>query len=109
MVNAVCFLLFLVLAVSCISGLIAQQVFLSRLRRLHHATWEHLGRPVIFLNSGLLNTVGFLRFMWKREYESLPDVGTVRFARFLRAFLLFYFVLFGIIVLVFFLTIPQVR
>jgi hypothetical protein len=106
MMNAVYFALFLVLMVSCIGGLITQQIFLSRLRRLHHSTWEHLGRPVIFLNSGMLNTLGFLRFMWRREYESLPDAGTVRFARFLRGFLFFYFVLFLFTVVVFFLTTP---
>ncbi|MEY2563214.1 MAG: hypothetical protein QOH88_1407 [Verrucomicrobiota bacterium] len=107
--NTLYFVLFLVLTVSCIGGLVSQQVFLSRLRRLHHSTWEHLGRPVIFLNSGMLNTAGFLRFMWRREYESLPDAGTVAFARFLRAFLIFYFVLFGLTILVFFSTMRSVK
>ena len=109
MVNTLYFALFLVLMVSCIGGLVTQQVFLSRLRRLHHATWEHLGRPVIFLNSGMLNTIGFLRFMWRREYEGLPDSGTVAFGRFLRAFLIFYFVLFGLTVFVFFFTMRTAR
>ena len=103
--DAIYLALFLVLAVSCLTGLVTQQMFLSRLRRLHHDTWEHLGRPVIFLNSGFLNTKDFLCFMWRREYEALPDAETVRFGRFLRAFLLFYFVLFGFTGLVFLLTI----
>jgi hypothetical protein len=76
---------------------------------LHHDTWEHLGRPVIFLNSGILNTFEFLRFMWRRKYESLPDAGTVRFGRFLRGFLLFYFVLFLLTGVVFFLTTRAMR
>ena len=109
MVDAAYFALFAVLMVSCVGGLITQQVFLSRLRRLHHSTWEHLGRPVVFLNSGMLNTIGFLRFMWRREFESLPDAGTVKFARFLRAFLLFYFALFGFTVLFFLLTMRSAR
>jgi hypothetical protein len=33
------------LFVSCIGGLITQQIFLSRLRRLHTVTWDQLGKP----------------------------------------------------------------
>jgi hypothetical protein len=100
-VNPLALALWFILMVSCIGGLVTQQVFFSRLRRLHHSTWEHLGRPVVFLNSGLLNTIGFLRFMWRRDYESLTDTGTLAFARFLRGFLLFYFALFAFTMLVF--------
>jgi hypothetical protein len=103
-VNALALVLFLILMVGSIGGLVSQQMFFSRLRRLHHSTWEHLGRPVMFLNSGMLNAIGFLRFMWRREYELLTDTGTVGFGRFFRAFLFFYFILFAFTVLVFFFS-----
>ena len=92
------------LFVSCISGMIIQQIFQSRLRKLHTATWDQLGKPVIFLNSGLLNTGRFIRFMWRRDYEALPDQKTVALGRFLRAFLIFYTILFAVIVVVFIMT-----
>ena len=99
--------LFVVLFVSAISGMIVQQVFMSRLRKLHTATWDQLGKPVIFLNSGFLNTCRLIRFMWRKDYEALPDQKTVALGRFLRAFLFFYTVLFAMIVVAFILTIKQ--
>lgn len=98
--------LFGLLFVSCISGMIVQQIFLSRLRKLHTATWDQLGRPVIFLNSGMLNTGRFIRFMWRRDYEALPDQKTVALGRFLRAFLIFYTILF-VLVVAFVLAVKQ--
>ena len=95
---------FVLLFVSCVGGLITQQVFYSRLRRLHTATWEQLGKPVIFLNAGMLSSIRFLKFLWHREYESLPDRKTVAFARFLRAYLIFYAALFALIILGLLLT-----
>ena len=88
------------LFLSCLGGMISQQFFLSRLRKLHPATWDELGKPVLFLNSGLLNSIRFIKFMWHRGYESLPDGKTVAFGRFLRAFLIFYTILFPVTVFV---------
>jgi hypothetical protein len=98
-VNTIFSVLFAILSVSCVTGLIAQQMFLFRLRRLHHETWTHLGRPI-----GFLNTADFLRFIWRREYESLSNFDTVRRGRFLRAFMLFYFILVGFTMLIFVIT-----
>ena len=92
-------ILFGILAISCIGGLITEQIFFSRLRRLHHPVWEQLGRPVVFLNSGFMNVLSFLRYMWRREYESLNDSGSVSLGRFLRGLFLFYFIYFGLFVL----------
>jgi hypothetical protein len=98
-------ILFALLFVSCISGLITQQIFLSRLRKLHTPTWDQLGKPVIFLNSGMLNTGRFIKFMWRRDYEALPDQKTVALGRFLRAFLIFYTILCLLTFISFFLVI----
>jgi hypothetical protein len=97
--------LFVVLFVSCVSGMIVQQVFTSRLRKLHTETWVQLGKPVIFLNSGFLNTCRFIRFMWRKDYEALPDKKTVALGRFLRAFLIVYTIFFVMLVVIFLVTV----
>ena len=100
-------ILFVLLFVSCLGGLITQQTFFSRLRKLHTSTWEELGKPVIFLNSGIPNAARFIKFMWNRSYESLPNQRTVAFGRFLRAFLIFYVTQFVLTVIAFLLVLKQ--
>lgn len=100
-------ILLALLLVSCILGMIVQQVFKSRLRKLHTTIWDQLGKPVIFLNSGLLNTGRFIRFMWRRDYERLPDQKTVALGRFLRAFLIYYTTLFAVLIVVLLLAVKQ--
>src|SRR5580693_4019832 len=90
---------FILLFVGCIGGMITQQIFYSRLRKLHTATWEKLGKPVIILNAGMLGSIQFIKFLWRRDYESLPDRKTVAFARFLRAYLICFASLFALIIL----------
>ena len=96
---------FVLLFAGCIGGMIAQQVFYSRLRKLHTATWEKLGKPVIILNNGTQNGMAFVKFMWRREYESLPDMKTIALGRFLRAYLLFYMIFFALMVIAFIFTV----
>jgi hypothetical protein len=79
--------------------------FSVRLRKLHAETWDQLGKPVVFLNSGMLNTIRFIRFMWHRSYESLPDEKTVAFGRFLRAFLIYYMILLLLCLVIAFLVV----
>jgi hypothetical protein len=100
---------FMLLFVGCIGGMIAQQIFYSRLRKLHTATWEKLGKPVIILNAGMLGSIQFIKFLWRREYESLPDKKTVSFGRFLRAYLICYASLFALIILTLALTAKRHR
>ena len=81
--------LLIILLIAFVAGATIQQVFYSRLRRLHPSTWERLGRPVIFL-SKRENTMAFVRYMWRGGYESLDNRGSVVLGRFLRRFLIFY-------------------
>ena len=69
-------ILVMLLMVSGVTGLVTQQVFLSRLRKKHTRIWEQLGKPVIFPNSGLLNTIDLLRFLWRKNYESFDELMT---------------------------------
>jgi hypothetical protein len=97
--------LFGILGLITIGGMAIQQAFFSRLRKLHTGIWDQLGKPVIFLNNGTQNGMAFVKFMWRREYESLPDRKTVAFGRFLRAYLLFYMIFFTLMVIGFILTV----
>jgi len=58
-------------------------LLLLRLRRRHTGAWEALGRPT-WVNYYRSSTFSFLRFLWRREYRSLPDEQTIRFAAFVR-------------------------
>ena len=100
-------MLFVILALSCATGLIIMQVFFSRLKSRHNSVWVDLGRPVIFLNGGLMNTLGFMRYLWRRSYLSLGDERTIRIGAFLRSFLIFYFALLALTMLSFPLTIAR--
>ena len=94
---------FTLLAISFIVGITTQQVFLSRLRKIDRRVWESIGKTVVFLNSGLLNTIDLARFLWSRDYEKVPDQKTVALGRFLRGFYVFYFALLGLMILIFFI------
>ena len=100
-------ILFGLLAVACITGLVLQQVFYSRLRRSHPDIWAELGKPAVFANSGFANIARFQRFLWSRQYEDWPDLETVRLARILRGLYVVYFTLFAITIVVFMLALQK--
>ena len=57
------------------------KIFLSRLRRLHTATWIHLGEPAV-----LMTTFKFLGFLWRKDFNLLPDEKIVVVGRAARFF-----------------------
>jgi hypothetical protein len=87
--NTLCNILTFLFFLTGIGGAIAHQFFLSRLRKLHIRTWDQLGKPVVFLNFGILNIRRFAGFMWRKDYETLPDKKTVAFGGFLRTYFFF--------------------
>ena len=95
--------LVVILMVSGVIGFVVQQIFLSRLRKIHTGTQDQSGKPIIFVNRGKLNPIEYLRFIWRREYESLDNTKVVGLGRFLRGFLIFYFSLFGFMGVIFIL------
>jgi hypothetical protein len=60
---------------------VVMKIFLSRLHARHTATWEQLGEPVTFMP-----TSKFIKFLWRRDYNALPDDRLVVFGRSLRFF-----------------------
>jgi len=67
-------------------------VLLWRLRRRHPETWETLGCPSYIFGYRISESVAVLRFLWRREYRSLPDERSIRLAVFVRGFLIGSFV-----------------
>jgi hypothetical protein len=79
----------IVLSISCLVGLVTKQGFVSRLRTLDPGAWERLHRPRIF-TEWLFGSGAFMRFILKREYESLPDPKIVALGSYLRISLIVY-------------------
>jgi len=71
------------LSTTWIVGLVSKQLLITRLRALDPAMWNRLGRPRIF-PEWLLGSVAFMKFIWRRQYESLGDTDIARFGRQLR-------------------------
>jgi hypothetical protein len=99
--NALLPILLILLFTSCAAGLVLQHIFLSRLRSRHLQTWEALGRPTLFLNNSITNSLAVLRFLWRGDYRALGDREFARFACFLRGYMAAYFVLFVLFIVVF--------
>jgi hypothetical protein len=102
-------ILFVLLFVSCAVGIVLHHVFLSRLRSRHSQTWEVLGRPTLFLNNSIINSLAVLRFLWRRDYRTLGDDEFTRLAGFLRGYMVAYLVLFVVTVAVFITSIKNHR
>jgi hypothetical protein len=67
--------------VSLILEKIVTWVFLSRLRRLHITTLNQLGKPVT-----MMPTFKFFGFLWRKDYDLLPDEQLVVIGRPARLF-----------------------
>ena len=91
---------FVLLAVCCVTGLVTMQIFFSRLHRNYEAEWIQLGRPVVFLNSGMLNSFALMRYLWRKDYAKLSDAGINRLGNFLRSLIIFYLALFALVLVV---------
>ncbi len=98
-------LAFVALMVSCVAGLALHTRFLRELRLRHADIWESLGRPTLIMNNSISNGLAVLRFLWRRDYESIDDPEFVRLARRLRIFNIAHIALFLLIVLSFFMGI----
>ncbi len=91
--------MFALLALSTICWMIIQQAFFSRLSKIHPEVWEDLGRPALFFNSNMANGSAFLKYLWRRDYESLPDMQTVSLGRFLRWHLILHMIYFAVVLI----------
>jgi hypothetical protein len=75
---------------------------LRRLESKHKAVHESLGSPLLILNNRPRNNMLVLCWLWRRDFESLDDAGTVALATGVRTMLLCLAVGFGIVLLLFF-------
>ena len=65
------------------------KIFLSRLMRLHPAIWVKLGKPHV-----MMKTFKYFGYLWRKDFNSLPDDKIVVVGRAVRFFTLLQFVLF---------------
>jgi uncharacterized membrane protein YraQ (UPF0718 family) len=92
-------ILFFALMLAVIVGLVMQHFFLQEMRSHHPDVWESLGRPTLIRNNTISNGLAVLRFLWRKEYQALDDAKFIRFAAFVRAYLIAYTVFFALIVI----------
>ena len=102
-------ILFVLLLASCVAGLVLHHILLSHLRSRHSQAWEALGRPTLFLNNSITNSLAVLRFLWRRDYLALDDDGFARLAGFLRGYMITYLVLFVLTMALFITCIANQR
>jgi hypothetical protein len=64
------------------------------LRNDHPMAYEKLGSPTLFYNNSIKNNSLFLRFLLRKEFESLNDPTLSNLCRIMRLYLAVYLVLF---------------
>lgn len=88
-----------VLAASCVIGLVLHHRFLTCLRDKQTSTWNELGRPTLFANNSVKNFLAIRRFLRTLGSSTISDRELIGRGRALLLFGDFYFALFGIVVL----------
>jgi hypothetical protein len=68
--------------------------FFRRLRSRHAATYAALGSPTLFWNNSPRNNWLFLKFIFSSRWRELGDPAVANAVRFMRIFLVVYFLLF---------------
>ena len=95
---------FAVQAIGTVVYLIQAARLLNRLESRHRPIHESLGSPSLILNNRPRNSMLVLGWLWRREFESTDDAGTVALAKHVRSLLLCLAVGFGAVVVLFFLV-----
>jgi hypothetical protein len=92
---------FAIQALGTVAYLIQAGRLLSRLESRHKSVHESLGSPSLILNNRPKNNMLVLRWLWRQEFGSLDDAGTVALANRLRTLLLCLVAGFGVLLVLF--------
>jgi hypothetical protein len=84
---------FILLPVAAI-GFVLHVRFLRALRSRHESVWEALGSPTPFANNSMSNSLAVIRYLWRKDYETIDDPAFVSLARMLRIFSIAYLIFF---------------
>jgi len=87
--------LFFLLLVAAIVGLAVTQAFLREMRSRHPGLWDELGEPSLWMNNSIHNSLAVLRFLWRKDYQTLGDPEFARRAEFLWTYQIAYLIFFG--------------
>lgn len=60
-------------AILVVIGLVLTHVAFSRLKALEFDIWKRLGQPHLILNNTPAHAVRWMRFLYKGEYNGVPD------------------------------------
>jgi hypothetical protein len=65
-----------------------------RLREQHASTYVEIGSPSLFWNNSMRNNWLFLKFLFGSKWRQLSDLAVSNVCRFMRVFIVVYFLLF---------------
>ena len=65
-----------------------------RLRERHASTYEAMGSPTLFWNNSIRNNWLFMKFLFSSEWRGLRDPAVANVCRFMRIFIVVYFLFF---------------
>jgi len=74
---------------------------LHRLEAQHPEVHEAIGRPLLIANNTPRNNVLFIRWLWRRDFETLQNTESIALARLVRLLLLWLFVGFAVLIAIF--------
>jgi|ERR1035437_5711222 hypothetical protein len=96
------FLSFILMA-AVVVGLAMQHRLLKDMRTRHAAVWESLGSPTLIMNNSVSNNLAVMRFLWRKEYQSIDDPDFVALARAVRIYSIAYLIFFAFVLVIGFL------
>jgi len=91
-----------VLIIAVIVGIVSSHKMMKILKERHKEIWEDLGKPTMFLYNSISNNLSVNKYLRKKEYEKTNDTEFISICNFNRIYTNFYFVLFGIVLIIFY-------
>ena len=86
--------------VAAVVGLAMMHQFLRDMRTRHVAVWESLGSPTLIANNSISNNLAVMRFLWRKEYQSIDDPDFVSLARTVRIYSIAYLAFFALVLVI---------
>lgn len=90
--KSVFFILFVVLFFSVFVWFFLCHRLFAMLEARHPEKYESMGRPTLIKNNTLSTNITFMKFLLRREWRDLNDVGLTKLSRFMLVFWIIYLV-----------------
>ncbi len=88
-----------ILIVAALIGFISSRKMIKTLKERHKEIWQDLGKPTMF--DSLSNYLSMNKYLRNKEYEKTNDSELIAVCNFNRIYTRIYFILFGIVLVIF--------